>query len=83
LLLLELLELFELGDEAGGLGLSVLGLSLLGLSGAGFRSSCALETVEADAPNKTAAAKVKLSLTFLKFDFMWSPPHMLLQLQMC
>jgi len=78
LLLLELLELLELlilgsllrGDSAGGLGLSVLGLS-----GVGFRSSCAYETVEADTPNNSAAANVKqLSLTFSKFDFMWSPP---------
>jgi len=82
LVLLELLELFELGDEAGGLGVSVLGLSLRGLSGTGFRSSCALETVEANAPNKSAAANVKLGLSFLRFEFIWSPPDRLLQ-QLC
>jgi hypothetical protein len=73
LLLLLLLLLLEplLGlDALGGLGLSDLGLSDLGLSGVGFRSSCAFETVAADAPSKSVAANVKTpKLLFLKLDF--------------
>jgi hypothetical protein len=86
LLLLELLLLFELGLELLllllfelllGLGsllrgdsLGGLGLSDRGLSGVGFRSSCACETVVADAPTKSAAAKVKTPRPlFLKLDF--------------
>jgi hypothetical protein len=83
LLLLELLLLFELELELllalllGGLGsllrgdsLGGLGLSDRGLSGVGFRSSCALETVVADAPTNSAADKVKIpSPVFLRLNF--------------
>jgi hypothetical protein len=77
LLLLELLGPGSLlrGDSLGGLGLSDLGLSDRGLSGVGFRSSCAFEMVEAEAPNNSAAANVRQpALTFSSFDCMWSPP---------
>jgi hypothetical protein len=75
LLLLEVLELPGLGSLLRGDSLGGLGLSVLGLSGVGFRSSCAVDTVEAAAPNNSAAPNVKQpTLTFSKFDFMWSPP---------
>jgi hypothetical protein len=75
LLLLELLELLGVGSLLRGDSLGGLGLSVRGLSGLGFRSSCAFETVEAAALNKSAAPTVKHTiLAFSKFDFMWSPP---------
>ena len=58
-----------LGGGLGGLGVSVRGVSTLGLSGAGLLSSCAYETVAAQAPTKIADARVTtFTLVLTKFN---------------
>jgi hypothetical protein len=70
LLLFELLLLGGLGSLLRGDSLGGLGLSDRGLSGVGFRSSCAFETVVADAPTNSAADRVKIPTPlFLRLNF--------------